>query len=75
MKFNKNGGGYLQDNDSDWQTLGLHRKARAAKMSFQEVLQKSIDQNCDFLLLGGDLFHEHNPSKYTFDIFDRHIIG
>jgi double-strand break repair protein MRE11 len=48
-------------------------------LSFEEVLQKSIDQACDFLLLGGDLFHEHNPSKYTlnrtFDMFDRHIIG
>lgn len=33
--------------------------------AFEEVLQKAKDCNVDFLLLGGDLFHELNPSQET----------
>lgn len=31
--------------------------------AFEEVLQKAKDLNVDFLLLGGDLFHDLNPSQ------------
>ena len=31
--------------------------------AFQELLQKAKQQDVDFLLLGGDLFDEVNPSK------------
>jgi double-strand break repair protein MRE11 len=33
--------------------------------TFEEILQISKAENVDFLLLGGDLFHHHNPSKKT----------
>ena len=31
--------------------------------SFEEILKISKSENADFLLLGGDMFHHHNPSK------------
>jgi len=31
--------------------------------AFEEVLQKAKEYNVDFLLLGGDLFHDLNPSQ------------
>ena len=31
--------------------------------AFEEVLQKAKDNNVDFVLLGGDLFHDLNPSQ------------
>jgi double-strand break repair protein MRE11 len=34
-------------------------------VSFEEVLKQCKYENVDFLLLGGDLFHHHNPSKKT----------
>ena len=33
--------------------------------TFEEILQRAKNENVDFLLLGGDLFHQHNPSKKT----------
>ena len=33
--------------------------------SFEEILKVSKSENVDFLLLGGDLFHHHNPTKKT----------
>ena len=33
--------------------------------SFEEILKLSKSECVDFLLLGGDLFHHHNPSKKT----------
>ncbi|CAD5220779.1 unnamed protein product [Bursaphelenchus xylophilus] len=33
--------------------------------SFEEVLQKAKENECDFILLGGDLFHESEPSRRT----------
>lgn len=31
-------------------------------VTFEEILQKAAENNVDFLLLGGDLFHESKPS-------------
>ncbi|CAO4379645.1 unnamed protein product [Caenorhabditis nigoni] len=31
--------------------------------TFEEVLQIATEQNVDMILLGGDLFHENNPSR------------
>lgn len=33
--------------------------------AFEEVLQIAREESVDFLLLGGDLFHDVNPSKET----------
>ena len=33
--------------------------------AFEEILAISKQQKVDFLLLGGDLFHHHNPTKKT----------
>jgi len=47
--------------------------------SFEEVLQIANERKVDFLLHGGDLFHEHKPSKETFirteDILSRYVFG
>lgn len=48
-------------------------------LAFEEVLSQAINYNSDFLLLGGDLFHDHNPSKYTLNrtlrLFDQFVTG
>ncbi|CAD5215182.1 unnamed protein product [Bursaphelenchus okinawaensis] len=33
--------------------------------AFEEVLMKASSEKCDFVLLGGDLFHENQPSRDT----------
>lgn len=33
--------------------------------SFEEILQKARDNSVDFVLLGGDLFHDNKPSRKT----------
>ncbi|KAI1721371.1 mre11 DNA-binding presumed domain-containing protein [Ditylenchus destructor] len=33
--------------------------------SFREVLKAGVENEVDFVLLGGDLFHENNPSRET----------
>lgn len=47
--------------------------------SFEEVLKTSKKENVDFLLLGGDLFHHHNPSKKTIirasNILQQNVYG
>lgn len=46
---------------------------------FEEILIKSINENVDFILHGGDLFHHHNPSKKTIirtsNILKKHVFG
>ena len=37
--------------------------------AFEEVLDRAIALNVDFLLLGGDLFHEINPSQVNYFVF------
>ena len=34
-------------------------------IAFEEILSLAKLYKVDFLLLGGDLFHHHNPSKKT----------
>ena len=36
-------------------------------LAFKEVLTTAVDKKCDFLLLGGDLYHEMKPSITTTD--------
>lgn len=48
-------------------------------LAVEEVLREAVERNCDFLLLGGDLFHDHSPSKYTLNmtmqLFDKYVTG
>lgn len=34
-------------------------------VSFEEVFEIAARNNADFVLLGGDLFHDNKPSRYT----------
>ncbi len=34
-------------------------------VAFEEVLQSAVELRADLVLLGGDLFHENKPSRYT----------
>jgi hypothetical protein len=34
-------------------------------MAFEEVLQTAVELEVDFLLLGGDLFHDNKPSRWA----------
>ena len=47
--------------------------------SFEEILKLSRSEGVDFLLLGGDLFHHHNPSKKTIirtsNILQKYVYG
>lgn len=47
--------------------------------SFEEVLQIAKEENADFVLLGGDLFHENKPSPKSLtrcvEILRKHIMG
>lgn len=47
--------------------------------AFDEILTKAGDEQADFVLLGGDLFHDNNPSRYTLhrtmSILKKHCFG
>ncbi|CAN0067316.1 unnamed protein product [Discosporangium mesarthrocarpum] len=47
--------------------------------AFEEVLLLAKQRKVDFVLLGGDLFHENKPSRRTLyrtmDILRRHCMG
>ncbi|CAD8183420.1 unnamed protein product [Paramecium octaurelia] len=47
--------------------------------AFEEVLQIASQQNVDFVILGGDLFHEKHPTEHCLlkcvDILQRHVFG
>ena len=32
-------------------------------ITFEEILQLALEKEADFILLGGDLFHENKPSR------------
>lgn len=34
-------------------------------VAFDEVLMRAVEMNVDFVLLGGDLFHDNKPSRQT----------
>jgi double-strand break repair protein MRE11 len=47
--------------------------------SFEETLKIASKANLDFMLMGGDLFHDHKPSRKTFcntqNIFNDSVFG
>lgn len=47
--------------------------------TFEEILQIAVDNQVDFLLLGGDLFHENKPSRHCIyraqTLFKRYCFG
>jgi len=47
--------------------------------AFDESLKYANDREVDFVLLGGDLFHEHRPSANAYfkcsNIFNEHVFG
>jgi len=46
---------------------------------FDEMLTIANDRQADFVIHGGDLFHEHKPSKETLikteDLLTKHVFG
>nr|XP_033805569.1 double-strand break repair protein MRE11 [Geotrypetes seraphini] len=48
-------------------------------LTFAEILQLAQDHEVDFLLLGGDLFHDNKPSRRTFhtcvELLRKHCMG
>ena len=47
--------------------------------AFEECLQKANDLGVDFVLLGGDLFHEHTPTAKSYhkaaNILNAQVFG
>ena len=47
--------------------------------TFNEILQMGKDQKVDFVLLGGDLFHENKPTRFAehncIKILKQHVLG
>lgn len=41
-------------------------RANDSFYSFEEALKLASKTNIDFMLMGGDLFHDHKPSRKTF---------
>ena len=39
--------------------------------AFNEILQLAKDNDVDFVLLGGDLFHDNRPTRYFFENLDK----
>jgi len=50
-----------------------------AMNTFEEVLQLGVKNDVDFVLLGGDLFHENKPSRNcmqkTIELLRRYCMG
>ena len=47
--------------------------------AFDEILQMGRDQEVDFVLLGGDLFHDNRPTRNAehqcMKILKKHVLG
>ena len=47
--------------------------------TFDEILQIAKEKDVDFVLLGGDLFHENRPTRFTehncIKILKKHVFG
>eukprot|EP01063_Lacrimia_lanifica_P010291 TRINITY_DN17001_c0_g1_i1.p1 TRINITY_DN17001_c0_g1~~TRINITY_DN17001_c0_g1_i1.p1 ORF type:complete len:723 (+),score=301.21 TRINITY_DN17001_c0_g1_i1:65-2233(+) len=63
--------------------LGSFEKAPVRRedsfVTFEEILQKAVEQRVDFILLGGDLFDENKPShatlNRTMNLFRKYCMG
>ena len=48
-------------------------------ITFEEILEIATKENVDFVLLGGDLFHENRPSRFAenqcLQILKKHVYG
>jgi len=54
-------------------------RGKDAMTAFEEVLQLAQKNDVDFLLLGGDLFHENKPSRHcmqqTIELLRKYCLG
>ena len=54
-------------------------RGKDAMNTFEEVLQLGVKNDVDFVLLGGDLFHENKPSRNcmqgTIELLRRYCMG
>ena len=63
--------------------LGAYEKNAIRKndsfVTFEEIMQKAVEQKVDFIVLGGDLFDENKPSHNTLhrtmQIFRKYCMG
>ena len=48
-------------------------------VSFDEIFKIALERDVDFVLLGGDLFHDNKPSRNTLvraiEILEKHTLG
>ena len=42
-------------------------------IAFNEILQLAKDNDVDFVLLGGDLFHDNRPTRYCLKILTLYL--
>jgi len=54
-------------------------RGKDAMTAFEEVLQLAQKNTVDFVLLGGDLFHENKPSRHcmqqTIELLRKYCLG
>ena len=54
-------------------------RCRDSLAAFEEVLRLSKDEKVDMVLLGGDLFHENKPTRWTMHntikLFEKYALG
>jgi double-strand break repair protein MRE11 len=54
-------------------------RGKDAMNTFEEVLQAGVKNDVDFVLLGGDLFHENKPSRHclqgAFELLRKYCLG
>lgn len=47
--------------------------------TFEEIMRIALSNQVDFVLLGGDVFHDNKPSRFAyntcFDILNKYVMG